>query len=81
MYTEKIFAYCYSVLQWWTEPNLPNTEALVRFGEIQEYQTKSFLLLISIFEEFGDLFKPLLKEINYFQNSKKISTRKAIEIK
>ena len=56
MYTEKTFAYCYSVLQWWTEPNLPNTEALVRFGEIQEYQTESFLLLISIFEVFGDLF-------------------------
>ena len=28
----------------------------VWFGEIQEYQTESFLLLISIFEVFGDLF-------------------------
>ena len=28
----------------------------VRFGEIQEYRTESFLLLISIFEVFGDLF-------------------------
>ena len=28
----------------------------VRFGEIQEYRTESFLLLISIFEVFRDLF-------------------------
>ena len=58
-----------------TEPNLPNTEASVRyysvrFGEIQEYRTESFLLLISIFEVFGE-------EINYFQNSKNFSTKKS----
>ena len=50
-----------------TEPNLPNTEASVRyysvwFGEIQKYRTESLLLILSIFKGFRDLLNHFLRE-------------------
>ena len=61
-----------------TEPNLPNTEASVRyysvrFGEIQEYRTESFLLLISIFEVLGICFNHFYKKLTTF--NQKFSTK------
>ena len=55
-----------------TEPNLPNTEASVRyysvrFGEIQKYRTESLLLILSIFK---GSFKPFFeRKITIFKIS------------
>ena len=46
-----------------TEPNLPNTEASVRFGEIQKYRTESFG---HFFANFLDFFK---KQLFFFKIS------------